>query len=192
VALALKYDERYTYADYLTWDTDERYEMIDGVPYLMAPGPTPAHQRAVLEIGTQFKQFLAGKPCEVFLAPLDVRLNADEADDTFVQPDILVVCDASKIDERGVKGAPDLVVEVHSPSSANYDGVLKLNRYMAVGVKECWLVDTQSGIIRVHINKGNGKEEQSIYTWDENIPVGIFPGFSVVMGDVKASVEGKS
>jgi Uma2 family endonuclease len=186
---ALKNEEEYyTYADYLEWDTEKRYELIDGAAYLMAPGPSRIHQRVIFKISKQFDDFLEGKPCEVYVAPLDVRLNADAEDDTVVQPDILVVCDKSKLGEQSVQGAPDLVVEVLSPSSKHYDTVMKLERYMKAGVKECWLVDTENETVRVYINQGNGDDEQTKYAWDKAIPVGIFPGLSIDMKKVKAAL----
>jgi Uma2 family endonuclease len=186
---ALKPDEYYTYGDYLAWDTDERYELIEGIPYMMAPAPSHQHQRAVREIGRQLANYLDGKTCEMFSAPLDVRLNADEKDDTVVQPDILVVCDESKIDKRGVKGAPDFVIEVLSQTTRNYDSTLKLGLYMKAGVKECWLVDAENFIVRVHANQGGGRDEQTTFGWDGEVPVGIFPGFAVDMDKVRKVIK---
>jgi Uma2 family endonuclease len=141
------------------------------------------------KIYNQFEAFLEGKPCAAFVAPVDVRLNADEKDDTVVQPDILILCDKGKLDDHGVKGAPDLVVEVLSPSSKHYDTVMKLGKYMKAGVRECWLVDPENELVRVYINTGNGEEEQTCHNWGGDIPVGIFPGFSINMKKVKASLE---
>jgi Uma2 family endonuclease len=185
--MPLPKEEYFTYADYAAWPDDVRYELIDGVPYMMS-SPTRKHQRVAREIGMQIENFLDGKLCEVFRAPLDVRLNADGADDTVVQPDILVVCDESKQDERGVKGAPDWVVEILSQSTNNYDSTVKLGKYMKAGVKECWLVDTENCVVRVHVNKGNGQEEQRKYDWDGQIPVSIFPDFAVDMAKVMARI----
>lgn len=187
--IALKKDEHYTYSDYLTWDAGERYELIEGIPYLMAPGPSRTHQRVVREIGLQIMNYLNGKPCEVFLAPFDVRLNANDEDDTVVQPDILVVCDESKHDEQSVKGAPDMVIEVLSPSTDKYDSTVKLGLYMKAGVKECWLIDPVNRKVRITINKRNEKEEQVSYAWDEHIPVGIFPGFAINMQKADAALK---
>ncbi|MGH8499994.1 MAG: Uma2 family endonuclease, partial [Methylococcales bacterium] len=111
-------DSRYhTYSDYLSWPEDIRYELIDGSAYLMAP-PAPAldHQEIAGEIYRQLANALLGTPCRAFIAPVDVRLpksyEPDDRIDTVVQPDVLVVCDSSKLDRRGVCGAPDFVVEV--------------------------------------------------------------------------------
>ncbi|MDR0310315.1 MAG: Uma2 family endonuclease, partial [Acidobacteriota bacterium] len=113
---ALQKDERYTYADYASWDTEERYELIDGVPYLMSPAPLRKHQSILFELSGQFRNFLKGKPCKAFAAPFDVRLNADTYDDTVVQPDLVVICDKLKLDAKGCVGAPDMVIEILSPS----------------------------------------------------------------------------
>ena len=102
--------EHHTYADYLTWPDDVRYELIDGVAYLMAPAPTLDHQDVVGEIYFQLRQALGDQPCRAYVAPVDVRLpHSNEADadvDTVVQPDVLVVCDPSKADRRGRAGCP--------------------------------------------------------------------------------------
>lgn len=117
--------ERYTYADYLTWPEDTRYELIDGVAYAMAPAPTRSHQLVTGELFRQISTALKGGRCQTFVAPFDLRLpRADEADalvDTVVQPDVLVVFDPARVDERGVRGAPDWVAEVLSPASAGRD-----------------------------------------------------------------------
>jgi len=179
MGFALKKDEYYTYEDYYRWDTDERYELIDGVPYLMAPAPGMKHQLAVVELAKIFGNYLEGKPCIVVVSPIDVRLNADAEDDTVVQPDLLIVCDREKIDERGIKGAPDLVVEVISPSSVAYDSGAKLDRYLKAGVRECWIVNPKDHVGRVYTKKPDGEETMKAYDRDDSVPVEIFPGFSV-------------
>ena len=116
MALARRDDDLHTYAEYLTWPDERRYELIDGVAYCMAPPPTLEHQDFAGEIYRQLANALQGKPCRVFVAPLDVRLpkaeEADERVDTVLQPDVLVVCQPAKLDRRGVRGAPDLAVGV--------------------------------------------------------------------------------
>jgi len=89
----LRKDKRYTYTDYCTWDDSERWELIDGVPYTMSPAPRPGHQSISGEIHRQLANFLKGKPCKLFIAPFDVRLDVDGEDDTVVQPDLVVICD---------------------------------------------------------------------------------------------------
>lgn len=108
MGLAIRDHDYHTYAEYLNWPEDCRYELVDGVAYLMAPAPTLEHQDVAGEIYFQLRRALEGKPCRAFIAPVDVRLpKADEADeriDTVVQPDVLVVCDETKLDRRGVRG----------------------------------------------------------------------------------------
>ncbi|GAB4179868.1 MAG: Uma2 family endonuclease [Rhodocyclaceae bacterium] len=144
MGLPLRDAQRHTYGEYLRWPEDVRCELIDGEAYLMAPAPTAGHRRLVLGIARQLADALEGHRCEVFVAPFDVRLpradEADEAIDTVVQPDLTIVCDPAKIDERGCHGAPDWVIEVLSPASAAHDQTVKLAAYERAGVRECWLV----------------------------------------------------
>ena len=126
---APKYEDTYTYADYLTWPEGERWELIEGVPYNMSPAPFRKHQGVVMELSRQIANFLNDKSCEVYSVPFDVRLlpdisqeDATRVDDddltTVVQPDISIICDSEKLDERGCLGAPDVIIEVLSPSTA--------------------------------------------------------------------------
>jgi Uma2 family endonuclease len=119
--------QSYTYADYLEWDENVRAEIINGKIYMMSP-PLTMHQRISMRLSTQIANFLKGKPCEVFAAPFGVRLfpKEDKTDDTVVEPDIAVVCDSSKLDERGCNGAPDLVIEIISPSTVSHDCIMTL------------------------------------------------------------------
>jgi Uma2 family endonuclease len=136
--------DRFTYGDYRRWTDDERWELIDGEVYDMSPAPTRIHQEWVLEIAAQAHEFLRGAPCQVFVAPFDVRLpRADEADErveTVVQPDIAVICDPGKLDDAGCRGAPDWIVEVLSPRTAAKDQREKRAAYERAGVREYWLV----------------------------------------------------
>ncbi len=150
----------YTYADYLSFDGDERMEIINGEIVMMA-SPSTTHQRISRELFKQLVNFLDGKPCEAFSAPYDVRLferNGDEPNDvdTVVQPDILVVCDKSKIDDKGVKGAPDLVIEILSPSTQGHDSFIKLNLYQQAGVREYWIVDPETKTVKVFLLDNEG------------------------------------
>ena len=137
-------DRHYTYGDYRAWPEDVRYELIDGTAWLMTPAPGRRHQEMVGEIYRQAANALVGGSCRAYVAPFDVRLpKADEADDlidTVVQPDVLVVCDRDKLDDAGVRGAPDWVVEVLSQSTAAHDQTRKLAAYERAGVAEVWLV----------------------------------------------------
>lgn len=139
----------YTFADVLTWDEKERAEIIDGEVFLMVPPPSSTHQEISGELFAQLHAYLKGKQCKVFHAPFGVRLFEQDGDspedvDTMVEPDLSVVCDKSKIDERGCKGAPDMVIEILSPSSRRHDRLTKFNLYQRAGVREYWIVDPVS------------------------------------------------
>jgi Uma2 family endonuclease len=142
-----KRDTHYhTYADYLTWSRTYGDELIDGTAYVREPpSPTRSHQEIVGELYRQAANALEGKPCRVYVAPFDVRLpkstEEDDKVDTVVQPDVLIVSDLKKVDVRGVRGAPDWVAEVLSPSTARHDQTLKLSAYERAGVREVWLID---------------------------------------------------
>jgi len=146
--------ERHTYADYLAWPDDLRFELINGVAYLMTPAPSRPHQEIVGQIYRQSANALEGKPCRAYVAPFDVRLpkagEADEETDTVVQPDVLVVCDRRKLDERGMRGAPDWVCEVLSPATASHDQTLKLAAYERAGVPEVWLIHPTDRLFTIY------------------------------------------
>lgn len=147
---------RYTFADVLTWDEDERVEIIDGEAIMMAPAPARVHQEISGELFRQLANYLWGKKCKVYAAPFDVRLfeedgNRPEDVDTVVEPDITIVCDPSKLDERGCKGAPDMVVEILSPATQRHDRFIKFSLYQKAGVREYWIVDPGSKIVQSFI-----------------------------------------
>jgi len=179
-------EKRYTYADYASWDDEIRYELIDGVPYLMS-SPSQTHQKISMELSRQLANFLKGKPCEVYHAPFDVCLNAmGDEDNTVVQPDILIVCDISKLDGKRCNGAPDMVVEILSPSNKSHDSLLKFNKYMQTGVREYWVVDPNAKTVRVCILNG-GKYEMQDYSATDTVPVHVLDGFLINMREVFTS-----
>lgn len=146
--------ERYTFADALAWDENERAEIIDGEPVMMAPPPSRAHQEISGEIFRQLANYLEGKKCRVYHAPFAVRLFEKDGDrpedvDTMVEPDISIVCDRDKLDKHGCKGAPDMVVEILSPSTQRHDRLVKLGLYQRAGVREYWIVDPDSQTVQV-------------------------------------------
>lgn len=149
---ARKADRPYTYGDYLGWSEEERWELIDGAAYSMSPAPSPQHQEILIELGRQTANYPAGKTFRVYPAPFDVRLSeADEADAearTVVQPGLSVICDPARLDERGCRGAPELVVEILSPSSGVRDLKLKLPLYERAGVRELWVVYPEERVVQ--------------------------------------------
>jgi Uma2 family endonuclease len=188
MSLAVKLEETYMYEDYLGWPDDERWELIDGVPYAMSPAPTRWHQEYVGILFNELFNYLNGKPCEVFVAPFDVRLpdldnDSDDRDDTVktvVQPDILVVCDESKLDDRGCVGAPDFIIEILSESTAGKDLHEKLMLYEKHGVKEYWIVDMWSRTIRVHLLESDGAYgKTAIYNLGDHLPSAVLKGLKI-------------
>ncbi len=154
--------KRYTYADYLAWTDNKMRELVDGIAKLMS-GPTFIHSKVSGNIFGKIWSHVAKRKgkCEVLHAPIDVRLpkNKETADNkiyTVLQPDICVVCDPSKIDEKGIIGAPDLVVEVQSPSTAKFVMGKKFDAYEEAGVKEYWVVYPKAGLT-VFLLQDNGK-----------------------------------
>ena len=140
--LKKKFVKRFTWQDYLAWPDDERWEVIDGKAYDMSPSPTERHQRIVLNFGSILRAKLAGNPCRVFIAPLDVYFD----DYNFVQPDILVVCDEKKIKEK-IYGAPDLIIEVLSPATSLKDKREKKALYEKFQVSEYIVIDPEGMIV---------------------------------------------
>ena len=179
----MRMGKRFTYADYYKWDDGKRWELINGEAYLMEPAPLWGHQDIQTGIMRQICYFLEGKQGKVFAAPFDVRLNADAGDDNVVQPDIVIFCDRSKLSGTGCIGAPDMVVEILSPSTAKRDQVLKLNLYLAAGVREYWIVDPESKRVQVCILKNNEYIVKA-YCETDKVPVHIFEGCVINLAEV--------
>ena len=147
-------DPRFTYGDYVQWQGDERWELIDGRSWLMSPAPSRLHQEIVTELSRQARNGLDASPCKVYSAPIDVRFpDDDEANEdirTVLQPDLVVVCDPGKLDEKGVRGAPDWLLEVLSPATSSRDRIEKRDVYLRHGVREYWIVDPDARTVLVH------------------------------------------
>jgi Uma2 family endonuclease len=172
---------RWTYADYKKWEpgVNGRYEIINGEALAMA-SPTAYHQSVLVEFARQISNFLAGKPCKVYVAPYDVRLfyKEDETDNTVVQPDIAVVCDEKKRGAEGCRGAPDFIIEIISPSTRSDDFVRKFNLYMDAGVREYWLADPESKTVRV-CRLQQGGYFVTNYSGNEQLPVTVLDGLII-------------
>ena len=184
LAKASQNNKHYTYADYITWESDTRYEIIDGIPYAMA-GASQVHQEISGELFSQLHAFLKGKQCKVFAAPFDVRLNPDSYDDTVVQPDLIVVCNKSKLDGKCCNGAPDMAIEIISPSTAGRDRLIKFNKYLKAGVKEYWIVEPESRTVSVNILKGTAYMA-SVYGEEDLAPISVLEGCKINLNDVFA------
>jgi len=155
--LARKTEEQFTYQDYITWPDDERWELIDGIAYNMSPAPTLGHQVIVGNFYRILGNNLMGKPCKPFMAPTDVVLSEHDV----VQPDILVVCDEDKRTKANIQGAPDLIIEVLSPSTALKDKREKKSLYEKYGVKEYITIDPIDKYVEQFYIRGNGKYSES-------------------------------
>jgi len=178
----------FTYADYLKWEGPQRYQLFDGEAFMMA-SPSVLHQGIVREILLLIGNWLKGKPCKVFASPLDVRLfpKPDKSDKTVLQPDLLVVCDNNKIGKNSINGAPDLVIEVISPSNTHSDLFRKFQYYLEAKVKEYWIVDPDVKKVHVHIFD-NGRYITTIYNDNAVIPVSVLPGFEIALADLWAEI----
>ena len=187
--MALPAEElRYTFADALTWRDDERIEIIDGEAFMMAP-PSRAHQEAVTALMGQLYDYLKGKKCKVYAAPFAVRLFEENGDhpedvDTLVEPDITVVCDPDKLDKYGCRGAPDMVIEILSPSTRRHDLAVKYRLYQRAGVREYWIVDPDTRIVQVFKLEDGLYNAPDVFTAGSAAPVGIWEDFSVDLSQV--------
>ena len=183
-------DSRYTYSEYLTWDTrvsgglvEDRYELIEGVPYLLERSYSTEHQGVCGNLSFQLASYAKGKLCEVLFAPLDVRLNPYSGDNTVVQPDIIAVCDRAMFDERSCVGAPDLVIEILSPITARRDTTLKLQLYRNAGVREYWIVDTETKSIYVYLFE-SGQFYFAACKDTDIVPVNVLEGCYINLHEV--------
>ncbi len=178
----LDFDKNYTYADYLKWTFDDRLEILKGKLFRMTPAPSRMHQEVTIIIGREISQFLKGKPCRVYTAPFDVRLSrknaADQTVTTVFQPDICVVCDLEKLDDRGCVGAPDIVVEILSPGNNRKELRNKYEIYEEAGVQEYWIVWPISQTFLKYTLDESGKYVPSrILTGGDLVTTPILPGF---------------
>ncbi|SDE99194.1 Uma2 family endonuclease [Sporolituus thermophilus] len=188
---ASKLDRRYTYRDYLGWQDGERWELIGGAVYNMTPVPSRQHQALVGNIFAALHAYFRDKTCEVYVAPFDVRLPAagedPDAASNVVQPDIVVVCDKAKLDDRGCLGAPDLVVEVVSPDTAKKDMAEKLDLYERAGVKEYWIVHPGDQTVMVFCLGDDGKYgRHKMYEKGETLAAAIFPELVIELAEIFA------
>ncbi len=174
----------YTYGDYLTWPDEFRVELIDGECCVREPpAPSRVHQEIVGGLYLQVSAAFEGKSAHVYFGPFDVRLpKPDETDrkaGTVVQPDLLVVCDERKIDDRGVRGAPDWVVEVLSPSNHRHDKVVKFAAYERAGVREFWLVDPNDRELTICLLEEGRYGPPQVMPLKGRVSITAVPGLSI-------------
>ena len=171
----LRKQEIYTVDDIYNLPDGKRAELIDGKIYYMSP-PSRIHQKISMFLSSEISEYIKKNngDCEVYAAPFAVFLN--ENDKNYVEPDISVICDLSKLDEKGCHGAPDWIIEIVSKSSKTRDYMTKLFKYRTAGVREYWIVDSEKNMTTVYAFEQDKVEH---YDFEEEIPVGIYEGFSI-------------
>ena len=172
---ALKKEKNYTIDDIYALPDGERAELIDGKIYYMAP-PSRIHQKISWKLHQAIANYIDSKggKCEVYAAPFAVFLNKDGIN--YIEPDISVICDQSKLDEKGCHGAPDWIIEIVSPGSKPMDYFTKLFKYRNADVREYWIVDPAKELVMAYSFE---KETMEQYSFEEDVPVGIYEGFTV-------------
>ena len=181
-------NKKYTYADYLTWQFKERVELILGKIFKMSPAPKTDHQIISMQLSASLSRYLQGKYCKVFAAPFDVRIAETDSNtdsiSTVVQPDISVICDATKIDENGCLGAPDLIVEILSDSTVKRDLHEKYELYERVGVREYWIVHPRDKTIIKYTLDAEGVYQPSrLYTLGDVLESHVLQGYCLSLDD---------
>lgn len=167
----------YTVEDIYDLPDGERAELIDGQIYYMA-SPSRIHQKIIMSLSNKIYNYIEkkGGDCEVYMAPFAVFLNCDNKN--YVEPDISVICNPDKLDDKGCNGAPDWVIEIVSPSSRNMDYLRKLVKYQTSGVREYWIVDPDKSVVTVY-NYENETMEQ--YSFTDEIPAGIYDDLTLTV-----------
>jgi Uma2 family endonuclease len=184
---AEKLEDRYTYADYRAWDDGLRWELIGGEAFCMSPGPGTEHQSVLGELFFNLKNYFQDGKCQVFPAPLDVLLGDGPEDeiDTVVQPDILILCDKSKRRPHGIVGAPEVVFEILSPSTAARDLADKLYLYERSGVKEYLIVDPGRRVVTAYRRGGAVHfTRRAVYRASDVLEFETFPDLKISLGSV--------
>lgn len=170
---------KFTYADYKSWPDEERWEIIDGEAYNMTPAPGLRHQAVSMNLSRIFANYFFGKPCRLFSAPTDVILD----DFNIVQPDLLVVCDPNMLTEANIQGAPDLVVEILSPSTKLKDKREKKALYERFGVREYLIVYPEDEMVEQY-RLVDGRYVSDVFNWDQKLPLFAFPDLELQLWDV--------
>ncbi len=185
----LEPEATYSYADYLKWNFEERVELIKGKLFKMSPAPNRIHQGISIRLVSEIAQYLKGKNCKAYHAPFDVRFphsreTSDKETYTVVQPDICVVCDPEKLDEAGCKGAPDLIVEILSPSTSKKDLNDKFYLYEEFAVKEYWVVYPAKKIIEIFYIVGDHYSRSQKYAGSDVLHSQVLNGLNLSVQEV--------
>ncbi|MBI4746005.1 MAG: Uma2 family endonuclease [Deltaproteobacteria bacterium] len=180
MSLAAKIEKRFSYNDYLTWLDGERWELIDGVAYNMTPAPSFKHQRIAGNFYRILGNKLSGKSCIPGISPIDVVLSEFDV----VQPDVLVVCDKNKITTANIQGAPDLVVEILSPSTAIKDKREKKALYERYGVREYILIDPTENYVERFVLRDGLYGVPDIFGPQEILPLNSLEGIEIPLWEV--------
>lgn len=188
MGFSTKKDRKYTYVDYLTWNDDERWELIGGVAYNMTPAPNRRHQEISRNLLVDIAVYLKDKTCKLYSAPFDVRLplmgEKEEDIVNVVQPDIVIVCDKNKLDDNGCIGAPDVVVEIISASTSKKDLNEKFNLYEKAGVEQYWVVYPFEKEIYIYQLIEGKYDDGKKYSVGQTIQPEKFEGLAIDLKDV--------
>ncbi len=173
----------YTYSDYLLWQLSERVELIKGFILKMSPAPSRKHQTISQNLNYKIYSYFENKNCSVYVAPFDVRLSVASAqkNSTVVQPDLCIICDQNKLDDKGCDGAPDLIIEILSPHNSKHDVDTKFNLYQESGVKEYWIVEPEERIVLVYTLKDNKYIGLKPFSETETIKSPLFPEMKITV-----------
>lgn len=188
-ALAFRHETVYSYADYMRWQ-EGRWEIIEGTVYDMTPAPSRLHQRISGELFARMHAYFKAGPCEIYAAPFDVRLTSkkhttDEEILTVVQPDLAVICDKNKLDDRGCLGTPDLIVEIISPDRSYHDLKIKRDIYEKSSVPEYWIFHpTDAIVLRYNMIEQDHYDKADIFSKDESLKSLLFPDLAINLAEI--------
>jgi Uma2 family endonuclease len=177
----------YSYADYLKWDFEEIVELIKGKVFKKAAAPNRKHQEVSMNLSRTLGSFLKGHRCKVYAAPFDVRLSKDpdfKKIDSVIQPDISVICDPSKLDDKGCFGAPDLIVEILSPSNSRVELQNKFELYEEFGVREYWVIHPVECSLLIYTLVEGKYRPSRLFTSGDKIQSTVLSGFELDLEEV--------
>lgn len=183
MALPIKKDKLYTYAEYKKWPEGARFELIDGTIFDMSAAPGMTHQKVSGRFSRVIANFLEDKSCQVFAAPFDVFFpeegESEEQTKTILQPDLSIICDESKLSEKGCTGAPDVIIEIISPSTASHDQIAKLRLYEKYGVREYWIVHPIDRIVWKYVLEKGVYKKPELYDHNGTPAFNTFPELEI-------------